>query len=190
MNLRTFGLMVLCTLATGCGKYGPPRAPEALAPAAVQTLEVTADVNSVAFKWKASETNASGEELKSMDEYRVYRKELSKASDLLNEDVPYVLLSSIQDTHVDKLKELREESLKANKPTRKVRVDDALLQFEFTDRDVRPGQLYAYRIVPVNQGGVEGVVSKIAKVLYRGDTSEIALIDESELVEDEEVPFE
>lgn len=184
-----FASLIFATLifATGCGKYLPPLPPELLAPAPVDELQISADVQAVTFRWKAPERDERGESLKSINGYRIYRKDMAKATDLINEDIPYNLIGTVEDLHLQELSKLREAAIAEGRPASKVRVEDELKQFTFSDNQVIPGQLYAYQIVPFNQGDVEGTPDKIIRVLYRGTTSEIALIDqageEEEIVE-------
>lgn len=186
----TLFLSIALTLClTGCGKYGRPEPPEAFAPAAVQSLEVSADTSGVNFKWKSPERDVKGRELRTMDGYRIYRKELQEKGDLLNEDVEYEILSTTPDIHVAELKRLREEAREAGQITRKVKVDEALKKFEVSDKTVSPGRMYAYRVIPFNQGDTEGRAGKIVRVLYRGDSSEIVMINESNFEEEIEEAF-
>lgn len=175
---------ILFLLLAGCGRYLPPLPPELLAPSAVRTLEVTADLQGVNFKWDAPDRDQMGTELKTIEGYRVYRKVLEKPSDLINEDIEYDLLAMIEDKHLVELDKLREEAIEQNRPSRKVKVDEALTKFAYTDNQPVGGKLYAYQIVPINQDGVEGMADKIIKVLYRGTTSEIVMIDQAQIEED------
>ena len=172
-------ITIISACLVSCGKYLPPLAPESLAPAAVQMLEVTADLQSVNFKWDASEKDQRGETLKSIDGYRIYRKELEKPSDLINDDIRYELIATVQDIHLAELKKLKDLALEAGAPTRKVKIDDQLKHFSFSDSNLSAGSLYAYQIIPYNQEGEEGETNKIIKVLFRGTTSEIILIDQT-----------
>lgn len=164
-----------------CGRYLPPVPPETLAPAAVTELEVTADLQAVNFNWYASDRDQAGAELKTIEGYRIYRKDLEKPNDMVNEDIRYNLISTIEDIHLKELKKLKDAALEAGTPTRKVKVDENLKKFTFADSQVSPGRLYAYQIIPVNQGGVEGEANKIVKVLFRGTSSEIVQIDQTKL---------
>lgn len=164
-----------------CGKYAPPRPPEVFSPNPVTVLEVSADISAVNFKWGSPDSDQTGSELRSMDGYTIYRKTIKEKSDVIDPEVPYESIAEIKDIHVEELKKLREKALEENKPARKVKIDDALKKFSYSDKTVQAGQQYAYRIVPVNQGDVEGRVDKIIKVLFRGDSSEIVMIDEAQL---------
>jgi hypothetical protein len=184
-KIKTLAQVLALCLFAGCGKYLPPLPPESLAPAAVKSLEVTADLQSVNFKWDASDKDQKGEDLKTIEGYRIYRKDLNKPSDMINEDIKYVLLTTIEDKHLAELKKLKDAALEAGTPTRKVKIDEALKKFTYSDTNVGSGKLYAYQIIPINQDGVEGETNKIIKVLFRGTSSEIVLIDQSKLEVDE-----
>lgn len=160
-------------LFAGCGKYGSPLPPELLAPAEVQALEVNAQLEGVTFRWRSPEKDIRGEKLKQIDGYRVYRKELSEANDLANPEVEYVLIGTLGDRHLAEKQRLEREAIAAGRLTRRVKIDEGLTRFEFSDREVKPGQSYVYRIVPFNQGETEGAALQLIKILFRGDTSQV-----------------
>lgn len=172
-----FGLALGALIVlSACGKYAPPRPPEDFSPREVQALAVSASLQGVKFEWKAPEKTMRMKELKTIDGYHVYRKEIKRTSDIMDRAVEFDLLASLPDTHLLELEKLREEARQADKPTRRVKIDDEKKKFEYTDTSVQSGKTYAYRIVPFNQGSVEGNYSELIKVLFRGDSSEIALI--------------
>lgn len=168
-------------LIAACGRYLPPLAPESMAPASVKNLEVSADLQNINFKWDASDRDQKGSELKTIEGYRIYRKDLVNKNDLINAEIQYQLIASVEDTHLAELKKLKDEALEAGTPRRRVKVDDNLKHFTFSDNNLKAGQEYAYQIIPFNQGGVEGEANKIVKVLFRGLTSEILLLDQAKL---------
>lgn len=177
-------LGVYVVLTAGCGKYGKPLPPEVLAPAAVQSLEIRTEIEGVTFRWRSPDNDVRGEKLKSIDEYRVYRREIASGDALLKIGATYTLLTTIPDTHLSEKKRLQDEARAAGKIGRKISVDESLSQFEFSDRSLRPGTTYLYRITPVNQGGTEGGGMMLVKVLFRGDTSLVEEVDASELSQD------
>lgn len=184
---RVFSLAVIIFLTafSGCGRYLPPLPPESFSPRSVNNLTVTADTSAVNFAWHAPEVDQRDKDLRSMDGYRIYRKLVQEKSDLIDPNVPFEIITSISDTHIEELQKLRETAKNEGKISRKVKVDDTLKNFSFSDHDVQPGQVYAYRIIPFNQGSVEGEFNKVVKVLYRGTSSEIVLLDESKIAEEE-----
>jgi hypothetical protein len=174
-GVQLAGVMLLLP---GCGRYGDPLPPQYFSPKAVGQLEVTADLRGVNFKWNAPSASQNGKELKSMNGYYVERKEILRRADIVDARVPYERLDELEDTHVEVLKDMREEARKAGQVGRKVKVDQSLVKFGYSDTTVQPGHTYTYRIVPFNQGGVEGEVLKIVKVVFRGQSSEISLLDQ------------
>ena len=95
----------------------------------------------------------------------------------------------IEDTHVAVLKDLKEQARAERRLTRKVSVDPELKSFKFTDINVNPGGLYVYKIVPVNQGGVEGNVRDLIRVRFRGEASEIRLLTQNSIDDLESEPL-
>jgi len=183
-NMLRKSLLIVLVLLSGCGKYGKPLAPELLSPQAARKIEISAGLEGVRFKWEAPEKDQRGRELKEIQGYRIMRKDLVKLSDLLDDEVEEQEIGSIVDTHLAELKRLRDQAEAEGKPVRKVKVDQSLKHFEFIDSTVKPGSQYAYKIVPINQGGVEGQVSNIYKVLFKGENSEIVIIPQISIEEE------
>lgn len=184
-----FTLLLILGLLTvnGCGKYGPPVPPEALSPRPVQALTVSASAQGVKFTWSAPDSDQRGEELKSLDGYNVYRSEIDPLAAPADRNLAdYQLIGTINDTHLAILQSLREQAIASGKPTRKIKVDSALKNFEFLDNKVGAKKVYLYKVVPFNQGSVEGQFNQFVKVLYNAEGSEITFpknfIEESEAV--------
>lgn len=174
----------LAAQLAGCGRYGPPLPPEALSPKGIKELKTSADGSGLTMSWESPDTDRRAQELKSLDGYSVYRKEIKEKSDVVDPDVTYELVGSVVDTSVTERERLRDEAKAAGKLSHRVHVDKALTQFQFSDRGLTPGHTYVYKIIPTNQGGVEGEVKQLVKILFRGETSEISLLDNKQL-EDE-----
>jgi predicted small lipoprotein YifL len=172
--------VALLTFA-GCGRLGPPLPPEVFSPQAVQQLEATASAEGVTINWEAPELDRRNRDLESIDGYQVNRIEIAQASSLgiielsepdSDDDDDDAELDFIEDTHLLELEKLQKEARAAGKSARKVSVDPTTKQFRFVDSSVLPGKFYRYEIVPVNQGGVEGVVDQKIEVQFRGELSQ------------------
>ncbi|NLF24630.1 MAG: hypothetical protein GX589_03115 [Deltaproteobacteria bacterium] len=163
----------------GCGRYGPPLPPEEFSPRAVQDLKVVPGLQGVDFAWSAPSSDRRGKELKEIEGYRVYRKEIVKRSDILDDSVSFELLTSIPDSHLEVLEDLRIEARKQGQIGRKVTLDDHLLDFKYSDQTVVPGVTYLYKIVPYNQGGVEGEFLGYVKIVFRGESSEVSFLEQT-----------
>lgn len=159
-----------------CGKYAAPRPPEDFSPREVDALQAAADLQGVQLSWRAPERDMRGRPLKSIEGYWIYRKEIAQLSDIMDVSKPDVLLAVIPDTHLLELDKMRAEAEKAGRLTRRVKVEEEKKRFAYTDLNVQSGKTYLYRIVPFNQGGVAGHYNQLVKVLFRGDSSEIAFI--------------
>ncbi|MCO6429540.1 MAG: hypothetical protein J5J00_01675 [Deltaproteobacteria bacterium] len=182
--MRSLLLFVICPWVTACGKFAPPIPPEYVAPRAVKELQVATDVNGVNFSWQAPDLEVQGKPLRFIDGYQIVRKEMERKEQLLDDDIEYQKIASIDDTHLVELDKLKEVAIAENRPTRRVSVPAEMKQFQYSDKNVQPGKLYAYKIIPVNQGGVEGEVENIIRVNFRGDASEITFIQESDFEEE------
>jgi hypothetical protein len=176
--------LLLSSFLLGCGKYSPPLAPEDLSPQPVVSLKVASSPEGVAFAWEAPAKDQRGNNLRSLDGYRIYRKELAKNSDLLDADVEYQLISTIEDKHLSELARLKDEARASGKPTRSVKVAPELKAFTFTDSAVESGKRYAYQITPVNQGSEEGDPGQIIIVRFRGESSEVSMVPLSQAKDD------
>lgn len=187
--MRMRGLLALAVVlfaTSGCGRYGPPVPPEAVAPAQVETLKVSAVAEGVRFSWNSPQSDRRGESLKSLDGYRVYRKSIEKPSDVTDSNIEFTLLGTLEDTHLEALEQARAEARAAGRPAHRARVDAKLTTFEFLDKEVAPGSTYIYKVVPFNQGDVESEAFRLVRVLWRGDSSEISSVDGTTIsVEDE-----
>lgn len=159
----------------GCGRYRPPIAPEQLAPAAVEGLVVTASDNSVNFTWIASDVDRRGKELKSVEGYSVEKKELVHRGDETDPSIRFEQIGFLEDDHVVVRDRLREEARAAGKIGRRVKAPTENLSFSYTDTTPVSGKTYLYQIVPRNQGGVEGQVGQVVKVVFQGVQSTIVV---------------
>lgn len=177
MKLTHCIALIAIVLSSACGKYGPPLPPESLSPRPVQELTARAETDGVRFEWKAPSEDIRGKELKTMTGYKILRKDFTGEKDLIASKYEYELVGEVEDTHVIERDRIREELRSKNIPSHRAKVDDALKQFEFLDTAVEPGRTYLYRIVPVNQGSVEGEFDKFVKVSFKGDSSDVTLID-------------
>jgi len=67
--------MLVGLAAIGCGKKGPPVAPERRVPAAVSGLTATVEGPAIVLSWTNPTTRADGTRLKDLATLRVYRRE-------------------------------------------------------------------------------------------------------------------
>ena len=176
-------LFLLFLACCGCGKYAPPYTPEILAPRPVEELNVVPKLEGVSFEWLAPSLDGRGKALKSMDGYLVYRKQIEKESDIVDDDVEFEMLEAIEDNHLDVLEQRKEEARKEGKPTRRVKVEREFREFSYTDLEVEPGRSYVYKIVPFNQGDVEGQYTHLIRIAFRGEASQVRFLDQSSLDE-------
>ena len=171
MKVTYFLIASVCFLITGCGKYGPPLPPEAFSPQPVKYLQAVSTLQGIQFSWLAPDDDLRGKELKSINGYRVYRKELKQDSDILDKEIEFEEIASVADDHINIRDQLREAAKQAGKPARRIKAPAESKQFSFIDSQLIPGSRYLYKIVPVNQGTVEGSVDQYIEILFRGESS-------------------
>ena len=171
-------IVILVFLLQGCGREGPPQPPEVFSPSSVEYLEATASLEGVQFSWTAPGDDLRGNELESLDGYWILRKLLEKESDLTLREEDFEIIAKIEDPHVEKRERLREEARAAGKPSHRVKVPQEEKEFAYLDTGLESGRSYLYKIVPVNQGGVKGEVTQIVQVFFRGNTSEVQILDQ------------
>jgi fibronectin type 3 domain-containing protein len=74
--MRRLLLLALVALtAVGCGKKGPPVAPERRVPAAVSGLAATVEGSAIILRWQNPRTRADGTRMRDLTVLRVYRRE-------------------------------------------------------------------------------------------------------------------
>lgn len=181
--LRLFIWALIAQICVGCGKYMRPLPPEAVSPQAVEALVVQGTIEGVKLSWSSPINDRRGKELTDLSGYSVERKALVERGDAVNQKLKYEELAFLPDRSVQALKAERESLRAQNKPSHRAKIDSSLRSFEFFDRSAQPGQQYVYRIVPRNHYG-DGAVQQYARVLFRGDSSEITLSQNDQLEDD------
>jgi hypothetical protein len=178
---KSVALLVLAVSLLACGRYIAPIAPELMAPRAVDKLVITPSQQGVAFSWVAPEEDRRGKELTSFSGYRIRRKELNERGDETDESIPFVVVGFVPDTHVEVREKLRAEARSQGKIGRRIQAPAELTEFTFFDKTAAAGKTYLYKIVPENQGVVEGVVDELIKVTFKGNQSDVSVITSREL---------
>ncbi len=178
-------IVILVTLSS-CGRYGPPLPPEMLAPEAVRDLKITALQEGVSFEWSTPLLDRRGEKLEEMSGYLLQRKTLEDSADLVSKNLRFETVMTVEDLSLKDLKERKKLAKEKGRVSRKVKADTELQRFNVSDTTVQNGINYIYRIVPINQGRVEGRSLEYAQVLFNGIDSLVSIISESELVSAEE----
>ncbi|NDC39097.1 MAG: hypothetical protein EBZ48_13800 [Proteobacteria bacterium] len=176
---------MLAAAMIGCGRYMRPIPPEFVSADAAQEVKVQGTVGGVRLSWSSPVKDRRGKELKELDGYRIERKSLVKNGDTVSGRVRFQQLSFVQDGSVKELQKQKELLRSQDKPSHRAKIDPALQQFEFIDTTVKPGEQYLYRIVPRSYYG-DGAVRVVARVLFRGDSSEVSML--TGLTSDGDVP--
>lgn len=171
-------IIVLSTLffLSSCGRYVDPVSPEIVAPEGVRALAVDADLTRVTFNFRSAQRDTRGKQLKSLDGYRIYKKEITEESPSIFKKDEYDLLTMINDDHLPELFALQDQARAEGRSPRRVRAPDAQTTFTFTDKNITPDRIFAYRIVGVNQNGVESNMERIVKVDLLDSEVEVQII--------------
>ncbi len=174
--MRKIFLVIALLIATSaCGRYGDPLPPESYSPSEVRNLVVTADALAVNFKWSAPKKDQRGKELEQIDGYAVYRKQIDNFERLLDEDARFDKIGFVQDIHILERDKLRAEARKVGKVGRRIEVEAEKMDFVFADTTVKPGLNYVYKITPISQTEVEGLVKSYIKLRFLGAASTIVI---------------
>ncbi len=183
--VRILLLIPAAVVMCSCGRYGPPRPPEHLAPQEVTDIEVKPQADKVSIKWKSPEKDVRDKELKTLDGYiveRANRKEMREGVPL---DEFMAELAVIADRNIEDRDTLRREARERGEISRRVKVPEEKRVFSYDDTTARTEETYIYRIVPINQGDVRGTPSKLIEVLFKGEQSDVSIFKDENALEQE-----
>ncbi|WKZ56776.1 MAG: hypothetical protein QY326_08580 [Bdellovibrionota bacterium] len=178
------GCALLCAVmlcSGGCGKYGPPLAPEVFSPQAVGELQSSLEGKTLVLRWRAPSDDLRSRALRSLDSYRIYRKSVERDSQVLDEEVEFEVVAEVPDRSFAELESRQKEARELGLPGHRVRLTEEFIIHEFRDDTLEEGTRYYYRVVPVNQGDVEGAAPQLVRVIVEGARSETSVIAYSEL---------
>ncbi len=173
MKIQKIIVILVLFTCLSCGKYSKPRPPEDFAPAAVKELSVGTSVQGVSFSWKSPVSDTRNNDLKDLEGYRVYRRELDAEARLLDPFATFELIAEIEDTHLKELLEMKRQASEQGLISRKVSLPAERSEFSYLDNTVVSGKRYLYQIIPINQGGVEGQVLERVDIAFRGEISQV-----------------
>ncbi|MEN9846949.1 MAG: hypothetical protein RIS36_2096 [Pseudomonadota bacterium] len=168
---------------SGCGRYKAPLAPEMFAPKAVDALTVTCSESGVLLAWAAPDEDRRGKELKTIDGYAIQRKMIAQKGDETDPRVRFETIGFVRDQHVMVRENLRKEARAEGKIGRTIESPEQYTKFTFVDTTAAPSTTYMYQVVPRNQGGADGAVSQVARVTFKGSSSDIAMVPVTEVAE-------
>ena len=124
MKQLAIAVLVVLSLASGCGKKGELRAPEFAMPKPITNLEARSLPNGVGLTWSRPTEYIDGKEIKDLASFVIFRKEISPSC--LDCPVPYRQLTTV-------FVEDREKFVKLKK-------------YQYRDQAVAPKAIYRYRI--------------------------------------------
>jgi hypothetical protein len=171
---NTFSIVSLITicLLVGCGRYAPVIAPELTAPEPVQFTNFLPDDQGVKLQWLAPVKDLQGRKLEKLDGFKVYRQDVALTRQAREaQRHKYELIAIVADKTVLERAEKERTERSLLKSGRRVKLSQAELTVTFIDRNVSPGHLYLYKVIPFNSLVAEGRVKSFVEVLYNGSKS-------------------
>ena len=134
-------LLLPAVLAAGCGRKGPPRVPELLAPAAVADLTARVEDRGIRLGWSRPRVALDGRKLTDLAAFVVLRK--STRADCLECGSGYEERAVIDVE--DKGRFLKRS------------------EYDYTDRDLRAGTVYRYRVLArLSDGSASGPSNEVS----------------------------
>lgn len=176
MKTQIFLATFFAIFSVGCGHYVAPVPPEMLAPAPVNNFTVAPMNDGILFAFTSSKEDARGKPLQSLEGYNLYRREFVEGETDVTKPVGYTKIASIKDEHLVELAKLQEQAAAEGKNPKRVKAPAKLTSFTFKDTGLKVGKAYAYRLVGVNQKGVEAEVDRLVKIDFKGDESQIVVV--------------
>ena len=186
MRLTRFicSILALLTLAR-CGRFAAPFPPEKIAPQAVNELVAQGTEKGILLTWRTPDNDRRDKPLRFMDGYSVYRKPIVNPKDVTDQDIEFELRGELVDKAVTDRQLRKDQAKELGGISRRVKLDPILSALRFEDGPLDRGKTYLYKIVPTNQGGVEGEVKQFVSITFRGLESDISLVSAKQLgVED------
>ena len=116
--------LVLAALGAGCGKKGPPRAPELVTPRSITNLTARSQPGGVTLTWRRPTEYVDGSAMKDLASFVIFRKEVPQHCP--DCPVPYRQLTTVNVEDRDKFVQQR--------------------QYRYIDQEVRPKAVYRYRV--------------------------------------------
>lgn len=150
MQQKTKSIIFIALTLLACGRYSKPIAPEYAAPKAITLIDSKFESGNLTLKWQGPDRDIRGKDLRSLDAYLIYRR--------TGADKEFELLGEVADTHLKKLQEARAQLKLEGKSGKQARVENV---YEYTDRELREGTSYIYKIVAVNQRKTHGQVLEL-----------------------------
>jgi hypothetical protein len=172
-------LLLVC-----CGRYAPPIPPERLGPKPLEFVDLLPLDSSIKISWLSPVEDMRGEELKYLDDFLIYRKEIKTLKDIQDDDKPFELMATIPDTALDVLGERRAEARELGKPVGRVKLTDEERKVWYEDFKLEPDHVYVYKVVPRSERFGEAKAKRLLKVVFRGLNSDIKLFNSARFEEE------
>lgn len=188
MIRRPFLLALTVVVVVGCGRYKAPLPPDMFAPRAVDALQVRGTASGVVLSWTAPDEDRRGRELKSIEGYSIQRKTIALQGDETDPKIQFDVLGFVPDKHVAVREKLRAEARAAGKVGRTIESPEEYTTFSFVDSTAKFSATYLYKVVPQNQGRIDGVAGQIARVTFKGEGSDVLMVTGDEAGENDGLP--
>ncbi len=123
----------------GCGRKGPVRPPELLAPARIEDLQAVDTPQGVVLSWSRPRTYADGTRMDDLGGFAVERAE---------SDGPFQRIASLPVSDRERFRKIR--------------------RFRFLDTAARPGRVYRYRVVSFTTDRYASAPSNAVEIARQG----------------------
>lgn len=175
---------LVCSALIGCGRYGPPVPPSALAPETPKSTSARVEApNTVVISWANPSNDRRGKGLLSLDGISIYRRKLPSVLEVSESASDWELVKEEKITNFAAKSQASSApgplaAVSTNAPKNESTNVQTLLEY----RDTLPtiDGVYQYVLHASNQSGVEGDTSDIFQVsMFKNGTNEVVVIPNS-----------
>lgn len=146
--MRNRGLVAALVLLAACGKKAPPIPPERLVPKEVRVEQVRNTAEGIRLTWPAPRRTVNGKKLESLQGFWVLRSSGATRLECTAPGAPFSRIGEVSAANYDpNLEQI----------------------FAYTDRAVKPGRWYAYRVLAIDSDGDASNPPASEPVVRRGE---------------------
>ena len=166
-----FSMLVL--VAIGCGRKNSPKPPEDFAPDPVLNFNIVGNVNGVLLSWEAAavDPDKDDEDVKELGGFSIQKSPYSK-----NDDTDFDEIGVVTPDQGVAVAATPTPAAAATAAPVGAPVADNTVSYSFLDKDVKPGMIYNYQVLPKNTDGVKGEAGQTLRATFLGENSRIERI--------------